>query len=71
MNHNEQLEAIEAIRMVAPRDLILTPVKDEYGHFAVEIEYGYVSETVVLEGFNKLYCVKRIMDSEPVEAALE
>jgi len=71
MNHNDQLKAIEAIRMVAPRGLTLTPITDKYHHFAVEIEYGAASETVVLEGYSNLYCVKRIMNSYPVEAALE
>lgn len=69
MNNSEQLEAIEAVRMVAPSDLVLTPC--DYGRFAVEIEYGCISEIVTLEGYNKLYCVKQIMDSEPVKAALE
>ena len=70
MKNSEQLEAIEAIRMVAPSDLYLRPGTNQYGHFVVVVEYGSVSETITLEGFNKLCCVKKIMNSKPVEAAL-
>lgn len=71
MSHEEQISAIERVRALLPRGVALdTTEVNEYGDFEVTVRYGEEIEYIVLEGYNKTYCAKRILNSYPVEKAL-
>ncbi len=61
---------IESIRNILPDEVEIS-LKTEYGNDVAVIENGNYQETIVLTGFNKTYCAKRILNSEPVTRALK
>ena len=61
---------IESIRDILPDEVEIS-LETEYGNDVAVIENGNFQEKIVLSGFNKTYCAKRILNSEPVTRALE
>lgn len=61
---------IESIRDILPDEVEIS-LETEYGNDVAVVENGNCREKIVLSGFNKTYCAKRILNSEPVTRALE
>lgn len=70
MTKDQLYTFVESIRNILPDEVDIS-LTTEHGNDVAVVENGNYQETIVLSGFNKTYCAKRILNSEPVSRALE